>query len=95
MVLPIGRGDNFRLGGSLGGRHSFGDRTAAAAIALDAVPNQSFSISSAAIDRFAIVGNLDATVALDERASLSLGYSGVAGENARDHSVKATLSLRF
>jgi outer membrane autotransporter protein len=94
-LLEMGRSDNLRIGGSFGVRHSFGDRSAEALIALDAAPNQAFSISSAAIDRFAIVGNLDATVDLDDSVSFSLGYSGVAGENARDHSVKATLSLRF
>jgi outer membrane autotransporter protein len=94
-LLAIGRGDHFRLGGSIGMRHNFGDRSAEALIALDSAPNQAFSISSAAVDRFAIVGSLDASVDLDETVSFSLGYSATASENARDHSVKATISLRF
>jgi hypothetical protein len=42
---------------------------AAPLTALDAAPNQSFAISSAAIDRLSITGSLDATVDLSRRAS--------------------------
>jgi uncharacterized protein with beta-barrel porin domain len=41
-----------------------------------------------------VVGSLDATVDIGSRASLTLGYSGSAGEAARDHAVRATLNLR-
>jgi uncharacterized protein with beta-barrel porin domain len=64
-------------------------------ISLDVAPNQSFDIRSAAADRFSITGNLDATLELSRAISLTVGYSGVVGSNARDHAVRATMGIRF
>ena len=93
--VRMGERGGFRLGGSVGLRNSFGDRRGMPLIALQAAPNQSFEIRSSRIDRLSAVGTLDATIDIGERASLTLGYSGVVGDTARDHAVRATFSLRF
>jgi fibronectin-binding autotransporter adhesin len=91
----IGSRDNFRLGGSLGVRHASGDRLISSLIALDDAPTQPFAIRSAAMDRYSSVGQVDASFDVSDRFTISLGYSGVAGDNARDHSVRATATLKF
>lgn len=94
-VLDLGGRSRIRLGGAIGARHVSGDRMISSPIALDLAPGQAFPILSAAIDRFSIVGNLDATADLSEALSLTVGYSGVTGANARDHAVRGTVTLRF
>ncbi|MGQ0661843.1 autotransporter outer membrane beta-barrel domain-containing protein, partial [Sphingosinicella sp.] len=94
-VIPIGASTSLRLDGGLGVRHLSGDRMIFSLISLDASPNQAFDIRSAAADRFALTGNLDATFEFGRTITLSIGYSGVVAANARDHAARATLGLRF
>ncbi|WP_225421126.1 autotransporter-associated beta strand repeat-containing protein [Sphingomonas parva] len=90
-----GEDSGFALDGSLGIRHAFGDRTATPMIALAAAPLQGGTIWSQQIDRHAVTGELDARYDFNPRISLSVGYSGVIGADARDHAAKAKLSIRF
>ena len=84
-----------RLGGNIGLRTAFGDRTANPIIALTAAPNQAFNVHSAEIDRFAAAANLNLTADLSDALSLRIGYTGMMGSGAREHGGRATLSLKF
>jgi fibronectin-binding autotransporter adhesin len=95
--LPLVGGDKsgIRLGGNIGLRTAVGDRIANPVIALAATPDQAFNVHSAQIDRFAASVNLNLTADLSDTLSLRLGYTGVLGDNAREHGARATFSLRF
>jgi fibronectin-binding autotransporter adhesin len=84
-----------RLGGNIGLRTAFGDRTANPVIALTAAPDQAFNVHSAEIARFAAAANLNLTADLSDTLSLRIGYSGVLASGAREHGGRATLSLKF
>lgn len=91
----MGEQTRLRLDGSLGARLLSGDRMVFSLISLDASPNQSFDIRSAAMDRSSMIGQIEATLELGRTFSLTLGYSGVVSSNASDHAVRATAGLRF
>jgi fibronectin-binding autotransporter adhesin len=93
--MAIGAKSGVRLGGNIGARAAFGDRTADPMIALAAAPDQAFTIRSPEIDRFAAVANLNLTVDVSDTLSLRLGYSGLQGSGVREHGGRATLSLKF
>ena len=89
----LGRG--VRLGGNVGLRHAMGDRAAEPVLALAAAPSQAFAVRSAEIDSLSVVTNLDLTADVSDSLSLRLGYTGVRGAAAREHGVRATISLKF
>jgi len=89
----LGRG--VRLGGNVGLRHAMGDRAADSILALAAAPGQAFAVRSAEVDSLSVVTNLDLTADVSDSLSLRLGYTGVRGAAAREHGVRATISLKF
>lgn len=84
-----------QLSGTLAGRVQIGDRDPAAQIALAAAPAQAFTVRGVQLDSFALAARLDATLKLSSHADLSLGYTGLIGNDTADHGARATLSVRF
>ena len=84
-----------QLSGTLAGRVQIGDRDPAARIALAAAPAQAFTVRGVQLDSFALAARLDATLKLGSHADLSLGYTGLIGNDTADHGARATLSVRF
>ncbi|WAC24088.1 autotransporter-associated beta strand repeat-containing protein [Blastomonas sp. SL216] len=84
-----------QLSGTLAGRVQVGDRDPAAQIALAAAPAQAFTVRGVQLDSFALAARLDATLKLGSNADLSLGYTGLIGNDTADHGARATLSVRF
>ncbi|HXV31355.1 MAG TPA: autotransporter domain-containing protein, partial [Sinorhizobium sp.] len=91
---PIRLGEaNVTLRGMAGWRHAFGDVVPLSTHAF--AGGDPFTIAGVPLARNAFV--LDAGLDLDltENASFGLAYAGQIGDDARQHSARATLSLRF
>lgn len=87
--------DKLLLSGTLAGRAQIGDRDPQALVALAAAPAQAFGIRGVQLDSFALAARLDATVSLGRNADLAIGYTGLIGNDTKDHGARATLSIRF
>lgn len=47
------------------------------------------------LDKTALSARLDAQLQLEENLAITLGYSGLIGDTIKDHSARASISLRF
>ncbi|WP_395451466.1 autotransporter outer membrane beta-barrel domain-containing protein [Aminobacter sp. UC22_36] len=79
--------------GMIGWRHAFGDVTPYSALAL--AGGNAFTIGGTPIarDTLALEAGLD--VAVSPNTKFGLGYNGQIASNARDHAVKADLTVKF
>ncbi|MEJ8473213.1 autotransporter outer membrane beta-barrel domain-containing protein [Roseibium algae] len=85
---------SFRVSGSLGWRHAFGD-TAPDSVMSYASGSSSFSISGLPLERDTVVFDAGIDMAVSNSTLLDLRYSGQLGAHAQDHGLKGTLRLSF
>jgi outer membrane autotransporter protein len=81
------------LTGSLGWRHASGDLTPT--VTQRFAGGSAFTVGGVPIARDSAVIEAGLDVALSRNATLNISYSGQLAATARDHSVKANLSVRF
>lgn len=79
--------------GMIGWRHAFGDVTPYSALAL--AGGNAFTIGGTPIARDALVLEAGLDVAVSPNTKFGLGYNGQIASNARDHAVKADLTVKF
>lgn len=75
-------------------RHSLQDETPTAQLAFQA-GGPAFQVLGAAIDRDALALDAGLDWSVNERLSVGGAYQGALGENAEDHLIKASVSLKF
>lgn len=79
--------------GMLGWRHGFGDVTPTLSQALSGT--RAFEVTGSPITRDAAVIEAGLDFAITPKATLGLSYQGQVGSGARDHGVRADLSVKF
>jgi outer membrane autotransporter protein len=86
-------GHRMMLQGMAGWRHTFGDVTPGAALALGGGPG--FTVAGAPIARNALVLEAGVDVFLTETISAGVRYDGQIASSVRDHGFRANLTIRF
>ncbi|WP_417669524.1 autotransporter domain-containing protein [Roseibium sp.] len=92
--IDLSDSSSFRVSGSLGWRHAFGDITPDSTMSY-ASGSSSFSISGLPLERDTIVFDAGLDMAVSDSALIDLRYSGQLGARAQDHGIKGTLRLSF
>ncbi|MBZ9982492.1 MULTISPECIES: autotransporter domain-containing protein [unclassified Mesorhizobium] len=82
-----------RARGMLGWRHAFGDVTPLADFAFTG--GEAFTVAGTPIAEDALVLEAGLDLALSEKTSLGLSYSGQIGDGTSDHGFRADLSVKF
>ncbi|TEA76606.1 autotransporter domain-containing protein [Allopusillimonas soli] len=82
-----------RLHGTLGWRHTFGDKTPTADLAF--AGGDAFAIAGVPIAKDAAVIEAGLDLALSPNASLVIAYSGQIGGGVSDHGLKVNFSMAF
>ncbi|MEP0235836.1 autotransporter outer membrane beta-barrel domain-containing protein [Roseibium sp.] len=84
----------FRVSGSVGWRHAFGEITPESTMSY-ASGSSSFTISGLPLERDTLVFDAGLDMAMTENTLIDLRYSGQLGAHAQDHGIKGTLRLSF
>ncbi len=83
-----------RFSASAGWQHAGGDRDGLTYVSITQGLTQA-GIRASALDKNAAAIEANATVGISKMVSFGLGYSGIIGSNASDHSARATLTVGF
>lgn len=83
------------LSGSLGWRHAFGDVDPASRAAFASAPASPFTVRGAPLSENALALEAAIGAKLGEGTTLTLGYAGELGSDARDHGLRAELRIGF
>ncbi|CAI2011662.1 Extracellular serine protease precursor [Serratia entomophila] len=89
-----GKGTEVALRGELGWQHQYGERERGTGLRFNG-GNAPFVVNSVPVSRDGMVLKAGVEVAVEQNATLSLGYGGLLSQNHQDNSVNAGFVWRF
>ena len=82
------------ISASAGWAHTSGNRSAVTLLSISGV-NTPFVVNTVALDKNAVALEAQANFNLSQSITLGVGYSGLVGDNNKDHGARATVTVGF